>query len=420
MEDFTNGSTEAAGDDSHPMEFLLSEALSLDLPRAGDIRRGEVIEHLRNAILVDIGAKSEGIISGSELDTLSPDERDELAVGREVAVYVVDPEDDEGNIVLSYARAAEEEDWRRAQELADSADVYQGKVVGYNKGGLLVAVGRLRGFMPISQLGPSRNFSREKSPAGQLQRIVGDTISAKVMEVDRSRNRLILSERAATREKRAAQREKLFEELEAGVTQSGRVVNLTDFGAFVDIGGLEGLVHISEISWKRVNDPRSVLEIGDEVDVYVLDVDRDRQRVALSLKRLQTDPWTIVDELYSEGQLVEASVTKLAQFGAFARIQDDYELEGLIHISELSEEHVSHPREVVRPGETLTLRVIRVDPEQRQIGLSLKQVASSRYMEMDLAQAQEATGAGFAGSGESADSGELADTFEPGYEDEEE
>lgn len=395
MDNFTNGSTETAGEDSHGMEFFLSEELSLDLPRAGDIRRGEVIEHLRNAILVDIGAKSEGIISGSELDTLSPEERDELAVGNEVAVYVVDPEDEEGNIVLSYARAAEEEDWRRAQELADTADVYQGKVVGYNKGGLLVAVGRLRGFMPISQLGPSRNFSREKSSASQLQRIVGEMISAKVMEVDRSRNRLILSERAATREKRAAQREKLFEELEAGVARSGRVVNLTDFGAFVDIGGIEGLVHISEISWKRVNDPRTVLEIGDEVDVYVLDVDRDRQRVALSLKRMQTDPWTIVDQLYSEGQLVEAAVTKLAQFGAFARIQDDYELEGLIHISELSEEHVAHPREVVRPGETLTLRVIRVDPEQRQIGLSLKQVASSRYMEFDIAQAQEATGNDF-------------------------
>lgn len=395
MDDYTNGSTETAGNDSHPMDFLLSEELSLDLPRAGDIRRGEVIEHLRNAILVDIGAKSEGIISGSELDALSPDERDELAVGNEVAVYVVDPEDDEGNIVLSYARAAEEEDWRLAQQLADTSDVYQGKVVGYNKGGLLVAVGRLRGFMPISQLGPSRNFSREKSSSTQLQRIVGETISAKVMEVDRSRNRLILSERAATRERRAAQRELLFDELEAGETRSGRVVNLTDFGAFVDIGGLEGLVHISEISWKRVNDPRTVLAIGDEVEVYVLDVDRDRQRVALSLKRLQTDPWTIVDELYSEGQLVAATVTKLAQFGAFARIQDDYELEGLIHISELSDDHITHPREVVRPGEALTLRVIRVDPEQRQIGLSLKQVASAQYMELDLAQASEDASAYF-------------------------
>jgi small subunit ribosomal protein S1 len=395
MDDYTNGSTETAGENSHPMDFLLSEELSLDLPRSGDIRRGEVIEHLRNAILVDIGAKSEGIISGSELDALSPDERDELAVGKEVAVYVVDPEDDEGNIVLSYARAAEEEDWRLAQQLADTSDVYQGKVVGYNKGGLLVAVGRLRGFMPISQLGPSRNFSREKSSATQLQRIVGETISAKVMEVDRSRNRLILSERAATRERRAAQREQLFDVLEAGETRSGRVVNLTDFGAFVDIGGLEGLVHISEISWKRVNDPRTVLGIGDEVEVYVLDVDRDRQRVALSLKRLQTDPWTIVDELYSEGQLVAATVTKLAQFGAFARIQDDYELEGLIHISELSDDHITHPREVVRPGEALTLRVIRVDPEQRQIGLSLKQVSSAQYMELDLAQASEDASAYF-------------------------
>lgn len=393
MEDISHNSLEEADNEGHPMEFLLTEELALDLPRAGDIRRGEVIEHLRNAILVDIGAKSEGIISGSELEALSPEERDELAVGKEVAVYVVDPEDEEGNILLSYTRAAEEEDWHRAQTLVESSDVFKGKVVGYNKGGLLVAVGRLRGFMPISQLGPSRNFSRDRAAAVQLQRIVGESVSAKVMEVDRSRNRLILSERAATREKRAAQREQLFAELEGGQTQRGRVVNLTDFGAFVDIGGVEGLVHISEISWKRVNDPRTVLQIGDEVEVYVLDVDQARQRVALSLKRLQTDPWTIVDEIYSEGQLVEATVTKLAQFGAFARIQDDYELEGLIHISELSEDHVNHPREVIRPGQMVTVRIIRVDPEQRQIGLSLKQVVSARFMEMDLALAQEETDA---------------------------
>jgi small subunit ribosomal protein S1 len=166
-------------------------------------------------------------------------------------------------------------------------------------------------------------------------------------------------------------------------------VNITHFGAFVDIGGLEGLVHISELSWKRVNDPREVLDVGDEVEVYILDVDEERQRVALSRKRLETDPWTIVDDLYSEGQLVEATITKLTQFGAFARIEDDYSLEGLIHISELSEEHVAHPREVVRQGDTVTVRVIRVDPEQRQIGLSLKQVSSAEYMDADLALAME-------------------------------
>lgn len=387
MEKFAENSTEQNRESEHPMDFLLEGELELDLPKAGDIRQGEVIEHLKNAILIDIGAKSEGIISGSELDMLDDEAREQLAVGNEVNVYVVDPEDDEGNIILSYAKAAEEKDWQMVDELARTSETYQGKVVGHNKGGLLVQVGQLRGFMPISQLANNRNFNRDKSTTDQLRVIVGKPITAKVIEVDRSRNRLILSERAAMKERRAEQRERLLTELAEGDVREGRVVNLTDFGAFVDIGGIEGLVHISELSWKRVNDPRDVLELGQEVEVYVLDVDQERQRVALSLKRLETDPWTIVDQLYEEGQLVEANITKLAQFGAFARLLDDYELEGLIHISELSEDRVTHPREVLRPGQTVTLRIIRVDPDQRQIGLSLKQVTSEKYMDADLAMA---------------------------------
>ncbi|MFW6042588.1 MAG: 30S ribosomal protein S1 [Chloroflexota bacterium] len=373
------------------MDFLLNEELDLDLPRAGEIRRGEVIEHLKNAILIDIGAKSEGIIAGNELDSLDESDREKLAIGNDVNVYVVDPEDDDGNIILSYTKAAEEQDWQMVEELAAQSEIYQGKVIGHNKGGLLVQVGQLRGFMPISQLASNRNFNRDRSTAEQLRTIVGETITSKVIEVDRGRNRLILSERAAMKERRAEQREKLLNELQEGDVRPGRVVNLTDFGAFVDIGGIEGLVHISELSWKRVNDPRDVIQHGEEVEVYVLDVDQARQRVALSLKRLQTDPWTIVDQLYHEGQLVEATITKLAQFGAFARIMDEYELEGLIHISELSEDRVNHPREVVRPDQQVTVRVIRVDPEQRQIGLSLKQVSSDRFMEADLAMAMDET-----------------------------
>ncbi|MDX1665293.1 MAG: S1 RNA-binding domain-containing protein [Candidatus Promineifilaceae bacterium] len=386
MEDFTQ-TPGATPEDSNSMAFYLDQDLGLDLPQAGDFRYGEVVEHLKNAILVDIGAKSEGVIAGSELDTLSAEEREELAVGNEVYVYVVNPEDEAGNVVLSYARAAEEKDWQTVQRLLESGETYEGEAVGYNKGGLLVEVGRLRGFMPISQLSPGRNMTRSRPASEQLQEIVGETVVSKVIEVDRERNRLILSERAATREQRAAQRERLMEELEEGQTREGRVVNLTDFGAFVDIGGVEGLVHISEISWKRVGHPRDVLEVGDRVRVAVLDVDHERQRIALSLKRLETDPWTIVDEIYEEGQLVEATVTKLTQFGAFARIEDEYGLEGLIHISEMSEGHVNHPRDIVQSGDVVTVRIIRVDPEQRQIGLSLKEVSSPRYMETDLALA---------------------------------
>lgn len=392
MEKFANEPTEQNRESAHPMDFLLDGDLDLDLPKAGDIRPGEVVEHLKNAILIDIGAKSEGIISGQELDALDDDARDKLAVGSEVNVYVVDPEDDEGNIILSYTKAAEEEDWKMVDELIRSGETYEGKVIGHNKGGLLIQLGQLRGFMPISQLANSRNFNRDRSTSDQLRVIVGQPITAKVIEVDRSRNRLILSERAAMKEQRAEQRERLLAELERGDVREGRVVNLTDFGAFVDIGGIEGLVHISELSWKRVNDPGDVIRLGQEVKVYVLDVDQERQRVALSLKRLETDPWTVVDQLYDVGQLVEANVTKLAQFGAFARILDDYELEGLIHISELSEDRVNHPKEVVRPGQTVTLRIIRVDPEQRQIGLSLKQVSSAEYMDADLAMALDSHG----------------------------
>lgn len=389
MENIAHNSTEHNPDAGHPMDFLLNEELDLDLPTAGEIRRGEVIEHLKNAILIDIGAKSEGIIAGSELDSLDESDREKLAIGNDVNVYVVDPEDDDGNIILSYTKAAEEQDWQMVEELATQGETYQGKIIGHNKGGLLVQVGQLRGFMPISQLASNRNFNRDRSTAEQLRTMVGETITSKVIEVDRGRNRLILSERAAMKERRAEQREKLLNELQEGDVRPGRVVNLTDFGAFVDIGGIEGLVHISELSWKRVNDPRDVIQHGEEVEVYVLDVDQERQRVALSLKRLQTDPWTIVDQLYHEGQLVEATITKLAQFGAFARIMDEYELEGLIHISELSEDRVNHPREVVRPDQQVTVRVIRVDPEQRQIGLSLKQVSSDRFMEADLAMAMD-------------------------------
>ena len=389
MENIAENSTDENRESEHPMDFLLNGDLELDLPKAGDIRKGEVVEHLKNAILIDIGAKSEGIISGGELDSLDEEALEQLAVGNEVNVYVVDPEDDEGNIILSYTRAAEEKDWEMVDELVKNGETYQGKVVGHNKGGLLVQVGQLRGFMPISQLANNRNFNRDRSTTDQLRVIVGKPITSKVIEVDRSRNRLILSERAAMKERRAEQRERLMNELQEGDVRPGRVVNLTDFGAFVDIGGIEGLVHISELSWKRINNPRDVLQLGQEVEVYVLDVDQERQRVALSLKRLETDPWTIVDQLYEEGQLVEATVTKLAQFGAFARIMDDYELEGLIHISEMSDDRVNHPREVLRPGQAVALRIIRVDPEQRQIGLSLKQVSSERYMDADLAMAMD-------------------------------
>jgi small subunit ribosomal protein S1 len=385
MEDTTENYTQSAGNSGHPMDFLLAESIEVGIPEAGDVRSGIVVECLPNAVLVDIGAKSEGIISADELSTLSSSNLARLQPGVEIQVYVVDPEDSNGNLVLSFARAQEMNDWQLATQLQESREIYEGEIVGFNKGGLLVELGTLRGFVPISQLGPDRRISRKAPAADQLRSFVGQPMMARVIEVDRKRNRLILSERAASREIREVQRAAFLEDLQEGDIREGKVVNLTDFGAFVDIGGIEGLVHLSELSWKRVSNPSEVVALGDTVQVYVLNVDEERQRVALSIKRLETDPWSILDELYTVGQLAEASVTKLTKFGAFARLQDDYELEGLIHISELSEEHVQHPRDVVSYGDLVAVRIIRVDAEQRQLGLSLKQVASERFMDADLA-----------------------------------
>ena len=374
----------------HPMNFLLAEDISLEMPESGDIREGHVVSHRSKEILVDIGAKSEGIIAGSELDDMDEDTRAGLGCRQCCFSLCSLTEDQDGNIILSYAKAKEEEDWVSAQELLESQDVYKGKIVGCNRGGLLMMVGQVRGFIPASQLSKSQlSYNRELSNEDRLRQFVGEDIMAKVIEVDRSRNRLILSERAALKEKRAAERQSLLDELTEGDVKGGRIVNLADFGAFVDIGGIEGLVHLSELSWKRVNHPADILEVGQEVEVYVLNVDEERSRIALSLKRLEPDPWTIVDETYQEGDLVEATITKLARYGSFARLNDDYALEGLIHISELSEEHVEQPQDVVEQGQVVTVRIIRVDPEKRQLGLSLKQVSSDKFVEADLAIAGE-------------------------------
>ncbi|MBE2201615.1 MAG: S1 RNA-binding domain-containing protein [Anaerolinea sp.] len=364
------------------MNFLLEE--ELNLPTAGEIRHGWVVNQHGNDILVDIGAKSEGIIPNQEVEKLDKETRELLSPGSEVFVYVVDPEDQNGNVILSYVRAAQEQDWQLAESLMSSQDVYEGTIVGFNKGGLLVRVGQLRGFVPNSQLELERFNGRQITPP-QLQKMVGKSLSAKVIEVSRERNRLILSERAAGKELREAKRNRLLDSMQDGSTFEGRVVNLTEYGAFVDIGGIEGLVHVSELSWKRIKKPADILQVGDKVNVAVINVDQDKQRIALSMKRLEADPWTEVEQLYQEGQLIEATITKLTKFGAFARLNDDYELEGLIHISELSADHVEHPRELLKPGDVVMVRIIRIAADQRQLGLSIKEVSSAKYIEADMA-----------------------------------
>ena len=356
---------------TNPMASLLDSEYAYKTPRHGDILQGVIMQITPGEILVDVGSKSEGIISGRELERMDPEVRQTLQVGQDVLAYVVRPEDQDGNIVLSLTRAQMETDWRRAEELYAAEEIFEAQVAGHNKGGLIVRIGRVRGFVPSSQLVSVRRRrseeGEEEDPEESEQaKLVGKMLRFKIIELDRRRNRLILSERAAAREWRREQKEKLLSELQENEVRTGIVSSLCDFGAFVDLGGADGLIHLSELSWGRVAHPREVLSVGDEVQVYVLHIDRERRRIALSLKRLQPEPWSQIDERYEIGQLVQGTITKITNFGAFARLDGD--VEGLIHISELSDQRIGHPREVVQEGQTLDLRVIRIDSARKRIG----------------------------------------------------
>jgi small subunit ribosomal protein S1 len=381
-----------SGTDVNPMLALLDSDYGMSMPSRGEIREGVIARVTPSEILIDVGAKSEGVINGRELDSLDPATRQGLQIGQTLLVYVMDPEDRNGNIVLSLTRAREEQDWRDAEALLASQEVYAGSVAGFNKGGLIVKLGNVRGFVPASQLGPSRRRRSEgDTPEQKWARMVGEAMQVKVIEVDRGRNRLILSERAAAKESREAQKDRLLSEIKAGDMRTGHVISLADFGAFVDIGGADGLVHLSELSWKHVTHPNEVLKVGQEVEVVVLNVDHERKRIGLSLKRREDDPWTVIQKKYQIGQLVKGTITKLAKFGAFARVEGEDEIEGLIHVSELADGHIEHPRDVVTEGQALTLRVLKIEADKRRMGLSLKRVSSADYENVDWETVAAAT-----------------------------
>lgn len=349
--------------------------------KAGDTRDGIIVSITPTEILVDVGAKSEGFVHQREMERLGKEYLDSLSVGDSVVVYVVRPEDRDGNIVLSLSRAQQERDWRDAEALLESGDVFESAVIGFNRGGVICRVGKVRGFIPASQLVTKGEAKGDANEETRYASMVGKSLWLKVVELDRKRNRLILSERLAQRERRRGRKDELLSELKKGDVRKGRISSLAKFGAFVDLGGADGLIHLSELSWSRVNHPNEVIQVGDEVQVYVLNVDRDRKRIGLSLRRLEPEPWSVVHDRYAVGQVVEGVITKLASFGAFARV--DGTLEGLIHISELANHRVTHPREVVKEGDVLNLRIIRIDPARRRMGLSLKRAAEEEYAEVD-------------------------------------
>ena len=366
------------------MESLLNEQeLHVDLPQPGEIRTGMIASIGPSQILVSIGANSEGVVSGRELDQLSAEEREALKVGQEIHVFVVNAEDQNGNVVLSLKRAQEQLSWENVDKLLANDEVIESKIIGFNKGGLIVGVEGLRGFVPSSQVSAlRRSQSTGDTPEQKWQKMIGQPISVRVVEVDRERRRLILSERAASTESRQSIKERVIEELEEGKTYTGRVTSLANFGAFININGADGLVHLSELSWDHIDHPREVLEVGQEVKVKVINVDKEKKRIGLSVRALQEDPWRSRVQKYSVGQLVEGIITRLTKFGAFARLEGD--IEGLIHISEISEHRIEHPKEVLKEGEVKSLRVIRIDSDQHRIGLSLRKVDSAAFADKDF------------------------------------
>lgn len=379
-----NPQGEPVNQNNQSMEALLeNEAFTVELPQAGEIREGTIASIGPGQILVSIGAKSEGVISGRELEVIDSEDRDAFEVGQEIPVFVVSPEDSNGNVVLSYKRAQEQMAWVAVEELLESDDIIESKILGYNKGGLIAGVHGLRGFVPASQISALRRSQAiGDTPEQRWAKMIGEPISVRIIEVDRERRRLILSERAASSESRQSIKERVIEELEEGKAYTGRVTSLADFGAFVNINGADGLVHLSELSWERVQHPNEVLEVGQEVKVKVINVDREKKRIGLSLRALSDDPWRARIEKFSVGQLVEGIITRLTKFGAFARLEGD--IEGLIHISEISETRIEHPKEVLKEGEVVALRIIRIDPEQHRIGLSLRKVDSAAFADKDF------------------------------------
>jgi small subunit ribosomal protein S1 len=352
--------------------------------KRAQVYRGVISSTKPTAVYVELGEGDQGVVPGRELELMTRKMLESLVVGAEVDVYVVNPRNHRGETILSINHALEELDWRNAEDYAKSKAVYEALIGGYNKGGLIVRFGRLRGFVPQSQLTEdrARNMSGE-TPEERYGPMVNQPIGVKVMEVDRHRNRLILSERAATREVRQARKEALIAELKVGDIKKGVVVSLENFGAFVDIGGGEGLVHLSELAWGHITHPRQAVKVGDEVEVEVISINTEAKRIGLSRRRVVSDPWDEVATALRRGQLVRGRITKLTKFGAFARLSDYDAVEGLIHISELSSERVSHPREVVNRGDELVLRIIKIDIKDRRLGLSLKSVNSTEYLDLD-------------------------------------
>jgi small subunit ribosomal protein S1 len=402
-----NNSSPEEMNDFNEMEALLAASTTPINIKRGDVVDGVIVRIDQDEILVDIGLKSEGVLSTRELPASGDWSFENLHLNDKVLVYVIQPETPDGHALLSLKRANAERQWRVAEEQYKNNELLKARVIDYNKGGLIVDVAGIRGFVPISQI---LNLKREEvaqggdnqETAAKLQSMKDKELQLKIIEINRARNRLILSERLAVQEWRQRRREELLDELKPGEVRRGIVSNLANFGAFVDLGGADGLVHISQLAWSRVNHPSEVLKVGQEVEVQVLSVDKDKKKIALSIKRAEVDPWTTVEQRYTPGQVVTGTITKIAPFGAFARIEDG--IEGLIHLSELTPG--MDPKANLHENQQLQLRILRIDADRRRLGLSLRQADELDTKESAAESSSSETGA-------STSSGDMMMSLEP-------
>jgi small subunit ribosomal protein S1 len=370
----------------------------------GDVVNGKVVRIDKDEVLVDIGYKAEGVIPSNELSIRkSVDPAEEVEIGEEIDALVLTKEDAEGRLILSKKRARFEKAWRRIEVAADSGEPVEGSVIEVVKGGLILDLG-VRGFLPASLVDIRRVHN--------LDEFMGQTLECKVIELNRSRNNVVLSRRAVLEEERKEVREQILGRLEPGQVVEGKISNIVDFGAFVDLDGIDGLIHISELSWSHVNHPSEVVAIGDTVRIKVLDIDRDRQRISLGLKQTQEDPWQRVINTHRSGDVLEGAVTKVVAFGAFVEILPG--VEGLVHISELADHHVENPSEVVEPGTKLNVKILEIDEERRRLSLSIKRVEGQNMPMQGLGEQLEAAASDAEGS-DAATAGPVAEDDSPAH-----
>ena len=368
-------------------EWLQEEYLHLVQPERGDLLKGTIVQIGPNDVLVDIGAKRDALVPPDDLAKLPPEVREQLHEGQEVNVIVTRVYDDTGDIEVSLAKALQATDWIRATELLEKKAVIETEVIAYNRGGLIVRFGQIRGFVPLSQMADiPRNISAEER-AQRMAALVGKTIPVCVIEVERARRRLILSEREAHRLLREQRRDELLASLQEGDIIKGRVRSFASFGVFVDLDGVDGLIHRSELSWDRNVNPQEILHIGQEIETVVVKVDRKTRRIGLSLKRLQPNPWLERVEKYKEGDIVDAVVINVTDFGIFARLEEG--VEGLVHVSELPLEPGQRPFDAFEVGDEIRVRIIGIDTQRQRISLSMRQVPQWDVWEEETDDEQE-------------------------------